>query len=161
MIVKGSNSAVIAGLNFIATDSKTRAGCKGGMVVSMSLGGARSLAVNSATNDVTSSGIFIAVAAGNDGQDASAVSPASEPTAFTVGATNSSDGLASFSNYGTSVDILTPGVSVLSTWPNSSTVSNLILPRHVLSLILNNRILSRAHLWLLHTLLGLLPTFSA
>lgn len=89
----------------------------------MSLGGATSVAVNSATTDITSSGIFVAVAAGNNAQDASTFSPASEPSAFTVGATNSSDGFAYFSNYGSTVDLLAPGVDVISTWPNNSIVS--------------------------------------
>ena len=90
----------------------------------MSLGGARSTAVNSAAANVVSAGVFLAVAAGNEAQDASNSSPASEATAYTVGATDSSDRLASFSNYGTVVDILAPGVSILSTWLNGGTVSS-------------------------------------
>ncbi|KAF3011196.1 subtilisin-like serine protease [Curvularia kusanoi] len=117
----GSSSTTLAGLNFVATDAKTRAGCGNGIVVSMSLDGARSTAVNMAVSDLVSSGIFVVVAAGNDGADASNYSPASEATAFTVGATNSSDGFAYFSNYGGNVDILAPGVAVLSTWPNNQT----------------------------------------
>lgn len=66
----------------------------------------------------------MAVAAGNSGQDASTSSPASEPSVFTVGATDSSDTFASFSNYGPAVDILGPGVSIMSTWINGNTVSN-------------------------------------
>ncbi|KAF3008395.1 subtilisin-like serine protease [Curvularia kusanoi] len=116
----GANSAVIAGLNFILTDSSTRSGCRNGFIVSMSLGGAASAAVNSAVADVTAAGIFVAVAAGNSAQDASTFSPASEPSVFTVGATNSTDGFAYFSNYGSTVDLLAPGVDVVSLWPNSS-----------------------------------------
>ena len=127
----------------------------------MSLGGVRSTAVNSATSDVISSGVFLAVAAGNDAQDASNVSPASEPSAFTVGATNSSDGFAYFSNYGTSVDILAPGVSILSTWLNGSTVSVAKLHEHCLKSNLSDRTFCLAHPWLLRMLLDLLPTFSA
>jgi hypothetical protein len=89
----------------------------------MSLGGSKSTAVNSATASVVSAGVFMAVAAGNDGKDASGYSPASEPTAFTVGATDSSDAIASFSNYGTVVDAFAPGVNILSTWNNGGTVS--------------------------------------
>ena len=88
----------------------------------MSLGGSRSTAVNSAAANAVSAGVFMAVAAGNDGRDASNSSPASEPTVYTVGATDSSDRIASFSNYGTVVDILAPGVSILSTWLNGRTV---------------------------------------
>jgi subtilisin family serine protease len=92
----------------------------------LSLGGGLSTAVNAAAANVVSTGVFMAVAAGNDGQDASNSSPASEPTVFTVGATDSSDALATFSNFGTFVDVLAPGVSILSTWLNGGAVSHLL-----------------------------------
>lgn len=111
----GTNSGVIAGINFVANDVKTRS-CPKGAVANMSLGGSRSTAVNSAAANAVTAGVFMAVAAGNDGRDAANSSPASEPTVFTVGATDSSDRIASFSNYGSVVDILAPGVSILSTW---------------------------------------------
>jgi hypothetical protein len=103
-------------------DAGTRAGCTNGVVGSMSLGGIRSTSVNSATTNAVDAGIFMAVAAGNEAQDASNVSPASEATAYTVGATDSLDRFAPFSNFGSAVDILAPGVAILSTWLNDSTV---------------------------------------
>ncbi|CBX91628.1 similar to subtilisin-like serine protease PR1A [Plenodomus lingam JN3] len=118
----GTNSGVIAGINFVANDAKTRS-CPKGAVANMSLGGSRSTAVNSAAANVVSAGVFLAVAAGNEAQDASNSSPASEATAYTVGATDSSDRLASFSNFGSVVDILAPGVAILSTWLNGGTNS--------------------------------------
>jgi subtilisin family serine protease len=118
---QGSNSGVIAGINYVANDAKTRSGCSGGFVGSMSLGGSKSTAVNSAVANAVKGGVFMAIAAGNEAQDASNTSPASEPTAFTVGASDSSDNFASFSNYGTAVDIIAPGVSILSTWNNGGT----------------------------------------
>ena len=114
----GSNSGVIAGINYAANDQKTRAGCANGSVANMSLGGSKSSAVNQAAASAVTAGLFMAVAAGNDGANAANYSPASEPTAFTVGATDSSDRIASFSNYGAVVDIFAPGVSILSTWNN-------------------------------------------
>jgi subtilisin family serine protease len=87
----------------------------------MSLGGGKSASVNAAAANAVTAGVFFAVAAGNDGADAAGSSPASEPTVFTVGATDSSDKFASFSNYGTIVDILAPGVAILSTWLNGGT----------------------------------------
>lgn len=91
----------------------------------MSLGGGRSTAVNSAAAALVRAGVFLAVAAGNENTDAANSSPASEPTACTVGATTSSDGRSSFSNYGSVVDIFAPGTSILSTWigGSSATVS--------------------------------------
>ncbi|KAF2626159.1 oryzin precursor [Macroventuria anomochaeta] len=117
----GTNSGVIAGINYVANDSKSRAGCTAGVVGSMSLGGSKSTAVNTAVANAVTAGVFMAVAAGNEAQDAANVSPASEATAFTVGASDSSDKFASFSNYGSVVDIIAPGVSILSTWLNGGT----------------------------------------
>lgn len=122
---KGTNSAVIAGINYVVNDFKSRAAaCPNGFVVSMSLGGAKSASVNSAAAQLVSQGIFLAVAAGNDAVDASNVSPGSEPSAFTVAAMDSTDTFATqFSNFGPLVDLLAPGVAVLSTWILNKTVS--------------------------------------
>lgn len=118
----GTNSGVIAGMNFVASDVKSRS-CPNGAVANMSLGGSKSTAVNSAAASMVSAGVFLAVAAGNDRANAANYSPASESTAFTVCATDSSDGFASFSNYGDIVDVCAPGVSILSTWKNGGTNS--------------------------------------
>lgn len=71
-------------------------------------------------------GIFVAVAAGNDGANAANTSPASEPSVCTVGATDSNDAKPSFSNYGSILDIFAPGVNILSTWIGSNTATNTI-----------------------------------
>lgn len=67
------------------------------------------------------SGVFFAVAAGNNNGNAANYSPSSEPTAFTVAASDINDAKASFSNYGALVDVWAPGVSVLSTWNDGKT----------------------------------------
>jgi len=66
------------------------------------------------------------VAAGNDGRSAALTSPASEPSACTVGATDKNDALASYSNYGSIVDILAPGSEIISTWIRNPTDTNTI-----------------------------------
>lgn len=121
----GYNSDILAGINWAINDAKTRAGVSRS-VISMSLGGAYSSQSNSAVRSATSAGIFCAVAAGNDGADASNTSPASESTACTVGATDSNDNRASFSNYGSVLDIFAPGVQILSTWIGSTSATNTI-----------------------------------
>ena len=88
----------------------------------MSLGGPRSTAVNAAVKSLTDSGVHVAVAAGNDDMLADGTSPASAPTACTVGASDINDARASFSNYGPSVKVFAPGVSVTSAWNSSPTV---------------------------------------
>jgi subtilisin family serine protease len=56
------------------------------------------------------------VAAGNAATDACGYSPSSVPAALTVGATTSTDAEASFSNYGSCVDLFAPGNSIYSAW---------------------------------------------
>ncbi|KAI0600353.1 peptidase S8/S53 domain-containing protein [Biscogniauxia sp. FL1348] len=116
----GTTSGVVAGMNFVTSDSQTRS-CPAGAVANMSLGGASSSAINSAARAMINAGVFLAVAAGNSNVDAASTSPAGEATVCTVGATTSADARASYSNYGSVVDIFAPGTDVLSTWNNGGT----------------------------------------
>ena len=90
-------------------------------VVNLSLGAGYSKVLNSAVDVLVQSGLFIVAAAGNGdelniGQNACNYSPASAPTAFTVGSTNINDQMSSFSNYGQCVNIYAPGERISSTW---------------------------------------------
>ncbi|KAL1591724.1 hypothetical protein SLS60_011723 [Paraconiothyrium brasiliense] len=116
----GTYSGVIAGIDYVANDHTTR-DCPKGSVANMSLGGGKNQAVNDAVAAAVASGVFFAIAAGNNNGDATNYSPASEPTAFTVAASDINDAKASFSNYGALVDIWAPGVSILSTWNDGKT----------------------------------------
>jgi subtilisin family serine protease len=79
---------------------------------------------------IVEAGIFLGVAAGNEATLADYSSPASEPSACTVGATAINETLVWWSNFGPIVDILAPGVNITSTWIGegteilSGTVSN-------------------------------------
>ncbi|KID72136.1 Cuticle-degrading protease [Metarhizium brunneum] len=115
----GTTSNVIAAMDFVAKDAKTR-GCPKGAMANMSLGGGYSAAVNKAAASLVASGVFVSVAAGGSGTDAKNTSPASEPTVCTVGGSTEKDERASYSNYGPVVDIFAPGVSILSTWLNGA-----------------------------------------
>src|SRR5689334_18504578 len=106
----GTNSGVIAGINFVASDHQAGQPA----VANMSLGGAASSAVDSAVAAAVADGVTFAVAAGNDNLDACGSSPAREPSAITVGATTTTDARASFSNFGTCVDIFAPGNNITS-----------------------------------------------
>ena len=85
-------------------------------VVNMSLGGYAMQSVNDATQAVIDAGVTVAVAAGNWSDDACYYSPASAPNALTVGASNSGDSQAWFSNFGSCVDLYAPGEQVTSAW---------------------------------------------
>ncbi|MFM2233414.1 MAG: hypothetical protein RJB31_2115, partial [Bacteroidota bacterium] len=71
-------------------------------------------------------GIVMCLAAGNSTLDASNFTPARTAEAITVGATTSTDGFASYSNFGAVVDILAPGSAITSAWFTSSTAINTI-----------------------------------
>lgn len=113
----GSVSSVLAGLEWILQQPRRPA------VVNMSLGGAPSSALDLQVEAMVAAGIPTVVAAGNGDQDACRISPARVPAALTVGATTEGDARASFSNYGTCVDLFAPGVNILSTSNGSSTAT--------------------------------------
>ncbi|KAF9775724.1 hypothetical protein IL306_006142 [Fusarium sp. DS 682] len=71
-------------------------------------------ALNDMIKNAAQSGVICVVAAGNQGKDAKMVSPASAPKAITVGAIDKSWRIPSWSNYGRSVDLMAPGVDVVS-----------------------------------------------
>jgi subtilisin family serine protease len=111
----GSYSAIIKGIDWVTRNAQKPA------VANMSLGGTTSATLNDAVKRSIASGITYAVAAGNDNKDACKQSPASLPDAITVAATDSTDKRASFSNFGTCVDIFAPGVRILSASSKSDT----------------------------------------
>jgi subtilisin family serine protease len=122
----GAWSDIIAAIQYAVTDSKTRS-CPNGVVVNMSLGGGFIQSVNDAVAAAVNAGLFFGVAAGNDGTNFDSTSPASEPKAFAVGASDNTDALASFSNYGATLGVIAPGVDILSTWNDGKTVSRIKL----------------------------------
>jgi subtilisin family serine protease len=128
----GSNAGVINGVNHVANNCGATERC----VANMSLGGGVSATLDSAVANAVSRGVAFAVAAGNDNQDAINFSPAREPSAITVGAlsdsgypgtTNSNSVTrASFSNFGSRVDIWAAGLSILGADDASNTATQTI-----------------------------------
>jgi subtilisin family serine protease len=92
----------------------------------MSLGGGISSALDTAVSNSINDGVTYAIAAGNSNVDACSTSPARVPSAITVGATTTSDSRASFSNFGTCLDIFAPGNGITSAWRTSDTATNTI-----------------------------------
>ena len=63
----------------------------------------------------------VAAAGNNNGGSACAYSPSSAPSALVVGASTSTDALATFSNVGPCVFTFAPGADIVSAWPTSNT----------------------------------------
>ncbi|MER6910748.1 S8 family serine peptidase [Streptomyces sp. NPDC000594] len=121
----GTNAGVIAGVDWVTANARKPA------VANMSLGGGANTTLDNAVTRSIASGISYAIAAGNGnifGQPVNActISPARVPTAITVGATDRTDRRASFSNFGTCLDIFAPGVQVTSAWATNDTATNTI-----------------------------------
>jgi subtilisin family serine protease len=115
-----SNSLIISAVDWVRQNRINPA------VANMSIGGGFSSALNTAVNNLASSGVFVAVAAGNENQNACNVSPASASGVYTVASSTSSDAKSGFSNYGSCVNIYAPGSSITSTWHTSNTATNTI-----------------------------------
>ncbi|MGX7669078.1 S8 family peptidase [Plantactinospora sp. DSM 117369] len=122
---QGTTAQVVAGMDWVTANAVRPA------VANMSLGGAADSAIDTAVNNSINAGITYVVAAGNGNvlgvrQNACNYSPARVPNAITVGATQNNDAAASFSNFGTCVDILGPGVGITSAWSTGDTATNTI-----------------------------------
>lgn len=111
----GSYSGIIAGMDWVVNTGLRPA------VINMSLGGGASSSMTTAVSNTTNNGVTVVVAAGNENTDACTKSPASAPSALTVGSTTSTDARSSFSNFGTCVDIFAPGSTITSASYSSTT----------------------------------------
>ncbi|MFC7501007.1 S8 family serine peptidase [Nocardioides sp. CPCC 206347] len=116
----GSNAGVIAGIDWVRANAIKPA------VANMSLGGGVSSSLDTALNNAITAGITFVVAAGNSNANACNYSPARVPAAITVGATTNTDARASFSNFGTCLDIFAPGQNITAGWSTGDTAVNTI-----------------------------------
>jgi subtilisin family serine protease len=113
----GTTTGVISGVNWVRQNAVKPA------VANMSLGGGASSSLDQAVNNAINAGITFAVAAGNSNFIACFYSPARVGAAITVGATTSTDARASYSNYGSCLDLFAPGSSITSAWYTSTTAT--------------------------------------
>jgi subtilisin family serine protease len=113
----GTTSGVIAGVNWVTANRVRPA------VANMSLGGGASTALDAAVRNSIAAGVVYAVAAGNENTNACNGSPARTAEALTVGATTSADARASYSNYGSCLDLFAPGSSITSAYYTSDTAA--------------------------------------
>jgi len=124
----GTSAQVVAGIDWVAGHHAAGAPA----VANMSLSGGTDTAIDTATRNLISDGVTVAVAAGNNGgligdllgsSNACNASPARVPGALTVAATDASDTKAGYSSYGSCVDLFAPGSSIISADYNSATGS--------------------------------------
>lgn len=102
----GSYSAVANGISFAVSN--------GAKVLNLSLGGpSPDNTLLTALNNAVASGRLVVCASGNN--NGPILYPAAYANAFAVGATDSGDVRASFSNFGPQLDVVAPGSSILST----------------------------------------------
>ncbi|WP_217207438.1 S8 family peptidase [Streptomyces sp. AC550_RSS872] len=116
----GTTAGVIAGIDWVTANHS------GPSVANMSLGGGASSTLDTAVRNSIASGVTYAIAAGNSSANASSSSPARVTEAITVGATTSTDARASYSNYGSVLDVFAPGSSITAGWYTSDTATNTI-----------------------------------
>jgi subtilisin family serine protease len=116
----GTTAQVVAGIDWVGNNAVKPA------VANLSLGGGVSTAIDTATRNAIAKGVTFAVAAGNSNANASTFSPARVAEAITVGATERTDARASYSNFGSVLDIFAPGSSITSSWSTSDTATSTI-----------------------------------
>ncbi|SDJ59587.1 S8 family serine peptidase [Streptomyces indicus] len=116
----GTTAGVVAGIDWVTRNAVKPA------VANMSLGGGADSTLDAAVRNSIAAGITYSLAAGNESTNASTRSPARVTEGITVGATTSSDAKASYSNYGSVLDIFAPGSSITSSWHTSDTATNSI-----------------------------------
>ena len=116
----GAYSSIIDGIEYVAANAAP------GDAANMSLGGGVYEPIDAAVVALGEAGIFVAMAAGNESDDANNHSPArtNGDNLYTVSAMDVSDVWDYFSNYGNPpVDYCAPGVSILSTYKGGAYAS--------------------------------------
>lgn len=120
-------AAIIAGVDWVTGDHQPGQAA----VANMSLGGGANASLDTAVRNMIADGVSAAIAAGNGNIFGFPVnscnqSPARVAEGITVGASDINDAKASFSNYGTCVDLHAPGVNITSSWATADNATNAI-----------------------------------
>ncbi len=116
----GATSGVIAGIDWVTANHIKPA------VANMSLGGGASSVLDNAVRNSIAAGVTYSIAAGNSNASACNASPARVTEALTVGASTMTDARASFSNFGSCLDLFAPGEGITSAWSTSDAATNTI-----------------------------------
>ena len=122
---EGRLSGIIIALSGIHT-ARQSAGLGAQAVINLSIAADRDTTsrMQRSVDFMVQEGYTVVVGAGNQARDACIVDPAATE-AITVGASDQSDNFATFSNLGSCIDILAPGVNILSIWnSDNSAIAN-------------------------------------
>ncbi|KAH7345462.1 subtilase [Rhizoctonia solani] len=114
---------IIARVNYVVSSAASSGRPS---IATLSIGGSTNSALDSAINAAIGKGIHFTVAAGSSGIDATNTNPARVAAGNTIGAVDSSNRGASFSNCGSVLDVWALGVNVLSAWIGSTIATNTI-----------------------------------
>lgn len=104
-------SATVSGINFATNEHNNTVNRA---VANISLRFGATQALDDAVRGSLNAGVTYAIAAGNDSTNAAFFSPQRVGEALIVGASDINDAKASFSNFGSLVDLFAPGVDILS-----------------------------------------------
>jgi cerevisin len=116
----GTTDDIVAGLDYVRATHQ--AGDKS--VINLSLGSSSgNLPMDQAIEALVADGVSVVVAAGNSDADSCDSSPGRVAVAITVGASDNGDTSATFTNWGTCLDVFAPGVDILSTAPGDDTAT--------------------------------------
>jgi cerevisin len=118
----GSTQGIVDGLNWVI-NNRNGANLN---IISMSLGGGASTALDNGVVSTNNNNILTVVAAGNDNANAANTSPCRSSGALCVASIDSANAFSSFSNYGSVVYVGAPGSSIKSAWYTSNTAYNTI-----------------------------------
>jgi Tol biopolymer transport system component len=116
---QGTAARIVAGIDWVTANHVKPA------VANLSFAtGLANSTLDLAVRNSIAAGITYVVAAGNNAGDAGLRSPARVTEAITVAATDQADNQASFSNFGSVVDVYAPGVDIVSAWSTDDTFTN-------------------------------------
>lgn len=109
-------SDIVSGIDWVINNRV------GPSIINMSLGGDKDIVLDTAVDNAVAAGISVVVSAGNEySSNACSRSPAGTPSAITVGATDSADVRADYSNIGSCIDLFAPGSAITSAGIANST----------------------------------------
>lgn len=119
----GTTAEILAGIDWMVRQHVPGRPAVANMSIVTLLEEGRDRILDDAVRSAISRGITFALAAGNQNGDACKVSPANVEEALTVAASDEDDVRASFSNYGSCVDLFAPGKGILSAGRRNDTAS--------------------------------------